>query len=54
MYTIYEFGDTLLSTNDLDPVYVALAGADLPEPKLSRLLLSKRVFLSPWRCGVVG
>jgi hypothetical protein len=37
---VCEFGDALIRTGDLDPVYIALVGAELPEPQLCRLLLS--------------
>jgi hypothetical protein len=32
------FGARLIATRDLDPVYVGLAGAKLPEPQMCRLL----------------
>lgn len=38
--TIEEFGDQLLRTQDLDPVYVAIASANLPTRTLSRLCLA--------------
>lgn len=34
-----EFGDILLSTGDLDPVYIMLAQAKMPETQLKRWLL---------------
>jgi hypothetical protein len=37
---IYEFGDALIRTRDLDPVYCAIYDAKLSEPQVSRLLLS--------------
>lgn len=37
---IREFGDKLIWTGDLDPVYVAIYNAQLPEPQLCRLLLA--------------
>jgi hypothetical protein len=37
---IIPFGRALLDTRDLDPVYVAIHGAKLPEPQLCRLLLA--------------
>jgi len=42
--TIHEFGDALIRTGDLDPVYCALYGAQLSEPALSRLLLAHLSF----------
>lgn len=43
---IEEFGRRLIETGDLDPVYVALRGAELPEPQLCRLLLAYWCFYS--------
>jgi hypothetical protein len=43
---IYKFGDALIDSGDLDPVYCALYGAQLPEPQLGRLLLSYLAFYS--------
>lgn len=37
---IRDFGDALIATGDLDPVYIAIHHAHLPEPQLCRLLLS--------------
>ena len=37
---VVEFGRALVKTQDLDPVYVAIWGAKLPEPQLCRLLLA--------------
>ena len=37
---VIRFGEQLLETNDLDPVYVALVHAQLPEAQLKRLLLA--------------
>jgi hypothetical protein len=37
---IFEFGEALIRTRDLDPVYCAVHAAKLPEPQVSRLLLS--------------
>ena len=37
---VIEFGRKLLETNDLDPVYVVLWGAQLPEDKLKKWLLA--------------
>lgn len=37
---LQEFGDALLRTRDLDPVYVGLAGAKLDPPQLARWLLA--------------
>lgn len=34
------FGERLITTGDLDPVYIAVAGAQIPEPQLCRLLLT--------------
>jgi hypothetical protein len=45
---IKEFGAELIETQDLDPVYCALYGANLLEPQLSRLLLS---YLSFYHLG---
>ena len=39
MTDIYTFGDELIRSRDLDPVYCALYGAQLSEPQLNRLLL---------------
>lgn len=36
--TIYDFGDQLIHTGDLDPVYIAIYGAQLSRPQLCRLL----------------
>jgi hypothetical protein len=41
---IYTFGDDLIRSQDLDPVYCALYGAQLFEPQLSRLLLAYLAF----------
>lgn len=38
--SVEDFGMELLRTRDLDPVYVALAGAELPRPQLHRWLLA--------------
>lgn len=40
MYDVFRFGERLLETNDLDPVYVMLWGAQLPDPVLKRWLLA--------------
>jgi hypothetical protein len=45
---IEVFGESLLTTGDLDPVYIALHGAALPVPQLSRWLLAY------WCCYHVG
>jgi hypothetical protein len=37
---IQDFGDALITSQDLDPVYCAIYHAKLPEPQVSRLLLS--------------
>jgi hypothetical protein len=39
LQSVERFGDALLRTNDLDPVYVALWGAKLKPDQLKRLLL---------------
>jgi hypothetical protein len=41
---IRDFGRDLIATGDLDPVYVGLYKAKLPEPQLSRLLLAYLCF----------
>lgn len=41
---IREFGCELIRTGDLDPVYVGVYQAKLPEPQLSRLLLAYLCF----------
>jgi hypothetical protein len=40
MTDIYTFGDDLIRSRDLDPVYCALYGAQLSEAQLGRLLLA--------------
>lgn len=55
--SVTEFGDALIRTQDLDPVYVAIHGAALPRDQLCRLLLAYWCFyhlgvaarLSEWR-----
>ena len=37
---VQAFGDALITTQDLDPVYCAIYHARLPEPQLCRLLLA--------------
>jgi hypothetical protein len=37
---VRDFGDALIETRDLDPVYCGLVGARLPEPQLCRWLLA--------------
>jgi hypothetical protein len=37
---VIEFGEQLIKTEDLDPVYNALVGAKLPDKQLKRLLLA--------------
>ena len=37
---IRDFGDALIETQDLDPIYSAITGARLPKPQLYRLLLA--------------
>lgn len=44
MTSIYRFGDRLVRSRDLDPVYCALFGAQLSEAQLSRLLLAYLAF----------
>jgi Alpha-glutamyl/putrescinyl thymine pyrophosphorylase clade 2 len=44
MTNIYKFGDDLIQSRDLDPVYCALYGAQLSEPQLARLLLGYLAF----------
>jgi hypothetical protein len=41
---IYEFGDALIETGDLDPVYISIHGAQLPTSQLERLLLAFLAF----------
>ena len=41
---IKEFGDALIETGDLDPVYVAFHRAQLPKPQLERGLLAYLAF----------
>lgn len=56
---IQEFGDALIRTRDLDPVYVGLVGAKLDKPQLARWLLAywcfyhvgAASFLSEWEGG---
>lgn len=38
--SVYDFGQQLLETNDLDPIYVMLWEAKLPKEKLQKWLLS--------------
>lgn len=38
--SIEEFGKQLIETGDLDPVYIAIHGAKLPKPQLSKLLIA--------------
>ena len=40
MNSVTEFGKQLLKTGDLDPVYIALHGANLDRPTLCRLVIS--------------
>ena len=44
MDDVKQFGDRLITTGDLDPVYLAVHNAQLPEPQLCRLLLSYMLF----------
>lgn len=39
-HPIQEFGRRLLETGDLDPLYIGLVRAELPEPQLCRYLLA--------------
>lgn len=41
---VYEFGAKLIETQDLDPVYVGLYGADLPRDQLRRWLTAYWMF----------
>jgi hypothetical protein len=41
-----EFGEALIRTGDLDPVYIAIHGANLPVDQLKRLLLAYWCFYS--------
>jgi hypothetical protein len=43
---IYTFGEALIKTGDLDPVYLSIYNAHLPEPQLVRLLLAYFLFYS--------
>jgi len=43
---IYAFGEALIKTEDLDPAYVGLYKARLPEPQLIRLLIGYWLFYS--------
>lgn len=38
--SITDFGDLLIETGDLDPVYIAIRGARLPREQLARLLVA--------------
>lgn len=44
MMSVYEFGERLIETRDLDPVYVGLHGADLPRDQLRRWLTAYWMF----------
>lgn len=44
--SILTFGEALLSTGDLDPVYLAIQNAQLEEPELHRLCLAYWCFYS--------
>jgi len=48
---VFDFGRQLVSTNDLDPVYVLLWNAQLPMPLLKRWLLSYWCF---YHCGTAS
>lgn len=52
MLDIYSFGQLMISTKDLDPLYVGLKGAKLPEKQLYRWLSAYMMFyhvgLSSW------
>lgn len=41
---IFKFGEQLITTQDLDPVYVAIYNAQLPRPQLCRLLTAYWMF----------
>lgn len=49
--SIYEFGEHLLTSGDLDPVYIALHKAELDEAQLYRWLLAYWCF---YHCGVAS
>ena len=51
MDSIFKFGNALIRSRDLDPVYCALYGAQLLEPVLSRLLLA---YLSFYHLGLAA
>ena len=38
--SIFKFGDRLIATGDLDPVYIAIVGAQLDTPQLARVLIA--------------
>lgn len=42
--SIFEFGEQLLETRDLDPSYVGICGAHLPSDQLKRVLLPYCLF----------
>lgn len=48
---ILRFGERLLTTGDLDPVYIALAKAKMPPEKLKRWML---VYWTFYHCGVAS
>lgn len=58
MRDICDFGDQLIRTRDLDPLYVGLVGAGLPEPQLCRYLLAYWCFyhvgLAAWLSQAEG
>src|ERR1700722_11837643 len=50
---ICQFGDALIAIGDLDPAYIALVGAKLPEPQQCRLLLAYALYdlgFAAWLC----
>jgi hypothetical protein len=53
--SLLEFGEKLITTCDLDPLYVALIGAKLPTPQLHRWLLAYWMFyhvgVASWLSG---
>ncbi len=49
--SVTDFGEALIRTRDLDPVYVAIHGAQLPRDQLCRLLLA---YLSFYHLGVAA
>jgi len=58
MLDIYKFGEALINTRDLDPLYVGLVGAQLPKDQLYRYLLAYWCFyhtgVSAWLSELEG